>query len=140
MYFKTVLLVIIMFFMTSCGPAPQGPQGFPGSDGEQGPKGDTGATGTQGPTGDQGIQGPGGPQGVPGTPGTVVTPIQLCAGVTPTYPSVFPEYALCLQGQLYGVYSANGGFLAVLPPGVYGSNGINASCNFTIGPNCSISQ
>jgi hypothetical protein len=41
---------------------------------------------------------------------------------------------------MYGVYSDNGGFLSELPPGEYSSDGINASCSFTIGANCSVTQ
>lgn len=117
-------------------------------DGSQGPSGPQGATGTPGLGGAPGLTGgtgatgqPGasGPTGADGTPGSTISLIQLCASsFVPTYPSVFPEYALCLEGQLYGVYSANGGFLALLPPGQYSSDGINASCTFTILPNCVI--
>jgi hypothetical protein len=86
-----------------------------------------------------GATGANGAQGQAGAPGIVVTPVQLCpASFVATYPSVFPESALCVSNHLYGVYSANGGFLAVLPPGVYSSNGINASCTFTITANCGI--
>ena len=88
----------------------------------QGPKGDPG----------QSVTGPA------GADGTQITIVQFCPGVIPTYPSNFPEIGECINGQLYGVYSANGGFLALLPPGAYSSNGINASCNFTILPNCVI--
>jgi hypothetical protein len=83
-----------------------------------------------------GSQGPQGPSGSPGTNGTVVNIIQLCPGFTPTYPSSFPEVALCIDNQLYGVYSANDGFLSLLTPGTYTSDGINASCTLTILPNC----
>lgn len=81
-----------------------------------------------------------GPKGDDGSPGTVITPINLCPGFVPSYPNVFPEYALCIQGNLYGVYSANGGFLVKMPPGTYSSNGINASCTLTVGANCAVSH
>jgi len=87
-----------------------------------------------------GIQGQQGPQGNPGQDATPVTVVQFCQGVTPAYPSSFPEYGICLDNQLYGIYSANGGFLALLPPGTYSSDGINASCTFTIAQNCQVSQ
>jgi hypothetical protein len=77
--------------------------------------------------------------GSSGTNATPVTTVQLCPG-TPTYPSTFVEYGVCIGGNLYGVYSANDGFLALLPPGTYSSDGINASCNLTIGPNCAVSN
>jgi|ERR1035437_1580126 hypothetical protein len=80
-----------------------------------------------------------GAAGTPGAAGTVITPIQLCpSNFVPTYPSVFVESALCIGNHLYGVYSDHGGFLALLPPGNYSSNGINASCSFTITENCGI--
>lgn len=122
---KTLLLLII-FFAVGCGQIEQGP---PGPMGPQGLNGATGQVGAQGP------------QGPAGTPGTVVTAVQLCpATFTPVYPTEFPESALCVGGNLYGVYSANGGFLAELPPGQYSSDGINASCTFTIEANCVVVQ
>lgn len=123
----------------------QGSQGVAGAAGTQGAVGATGATGAAGAAGAQGIQGQQGAVGATGATGaqgaagqnaTPVTMVQFCPGITPSYPSSFPEIGLCLGGQLYGVYSANGGFLALLPPGSYSSNGINASCNFTIAANC----
>lgn len=99
-----------------------------------GPKGETGSTGEQGQKGDKGDQGN---TGAPGINGTSVTVVKLCPGTT-TYPSKFVEVAFCIGGKLYAVYSANGGFESEIPPGSYGSNGINASCNFTVLPNCCI--
>ena len=90
-----------------------------------GATGQTGATGSQGPA---------------GTSGTIVTTVQFCPGVTPDYPSTFPESGVCINNVMYGVYSSNGGFLAELPPGEYSSDGINASCTFTVGPDCAVSQ
>lgn len=93
--------------------------------------------------GQDGAAGAQGPQGNPGTPGedgtdaTPVTVVKLCPGVT-TYPSKFVEIAFCIGGKLYATYSQNGGFSTEIPPGSYGSNGINASCNFVVLPNCGI--
>lgn len=78
-----------------------------------------------------GIQGPSGSAGMPGT---VVTLVQLCPG-TPTYPSKFIEYAIRIGTDLYAVYSDHGGFLALIPPGTYYSNGINSTCNFSVDSN-----
>lgn len=89
-----------------------------------------------------GAQGNAGPSGAPGSPGlnaTPVTLIQLCPG-TPVYPSTFIEYAICIDSQLYGVYSQNGGFLSLLLPGSYTSDGINSTCNLTILPNCGVTN
>lgn len=86
-----------------------------------------------------------GPQGVAGTNGRdgvdayPVTAVQLCPG-TPVYPSTYIEYAFCIQGHLYAVYSANGGFEAYLPLGTYSSNAINSSCSFTVGDNCQVTN
>lgn len=129
-----------------------------------GRKGDTGASGQSGAVGPQGplvpvLTQPATPtecptggvditvgstvsticNGTDGANATPVTEVQLCPG-TPSYPSLFPEYALCIEGTLYGVYSANGGFLAELPPGTYSSDGINDSCTLVIGPNCSVTN
>jgi hypothetical protein len=83
-----------------------------------------------------GPQGAAGPKGDPGVNATPTTPIQLCGACHGAYPNVFPESGLCINNQLYGVYSANGGFLSLLPPGTYSSDGINCSCTFTIQANC----
>lgn len=105
--------IILLFFLWGCGEA--GPVGPAGPQGKQGEQGETGA------------------QGQSGTPGTVITPIQLCPpNFVPTYPNVFPEIAFKIGNKLYGVYSANGGFMVELTPGTYSSNGINASCTFTV--------
>jgi hypothetical protein len=113
---------------------PQGPQGLPGLPGSTGPQGATGAVGPVGPQGEVGPQ---------GAHGTIISFVQLCPGFIPTYPTIFPEYGECVQNAdgtstLYGVYSANGGFWAELPPGTYSSDGINASCTLTIGQNCAL--
>lgn len=102
--------------------------------------GSDGASGISGSNGSDGQNGLDGSNGINGTNGTVITSIQLCNGITPSYPSTFPEVALCIDNQLYAVYSANDGFLVLLTPGVYSSNGINASCTFTVGQNCGVSQ
>jgi hypothetical protein len=64
--------------------------------------------------------------------------ISFCPGFTQTYPSTFAESGICIDNTLYGVYSANGGFLSELPPGTYSSKGINATCTFTIAPGCKV--
>lgn len=101
----------------------------------QGATGDVGAQGVSGAS----IVGPVGPQGQAGVNGTSVTVVKFCPGTT-TYPSKFVEIGFCIGGKLYGTYSANDGFSTELPPGYYGSKGINSSCNFTVGANCTISN
>jgi hypothetical protein len=115
----------------------QGPQGIPGvscavesvSNGANITCGTNTVFVANGSNGSPGVQGP---QGIQGVDGTSITLVQFCSNVTPSYPGTFPESGLVIDGNVYGVYSANGGFLAYLPPGEYSSNGINASCNFTI--------
>ena len=130
--------------LSGCGKVgPQGPAGQNGSIGPQGAVGPQGLPGSSGPQGPMGAVGPVGPQGEVGPQGLTGTSVyfeQLCPNFVPTYPTIFPEYAECVNGVLYGVYSANGGFWATLPPGTYSSDGINASCNLTIKANCVISN
>lgn len=95
-------------------------------------------SGNNGLTGPQGNQGATGATGASGQDSTPITFVQFCQGVTPQYPSTFPEIGLCINHNLYGVYSANNGFMVLLPPGSYSSNGINASCNFTVLPDCGL--
>lgn len=63
--------------------------------------------------------------------------IQFCKAVS-NYPTVFPELGFCIDHNLYAVYSANNGFLVLVPPGVYDSNAIGSSCTFTVVDNCGI--
>jgi hypothetical protein len=86
-----------------------------------------------------GPQGETGPTGPAGSPGSVITPVKFCPG-TSSYPNEFNELGFCIGGNLYAVYSANGGFLTEVLPGEWSSDGINASCDFTVGPNCTISN
>lgn len=98
-----------------------------------------GQVGLTGPQGSTGATGAAGNDGSNGTNANQVTIVQFCPGAT-VYPSQFNEIGFCLDGNLYGTYSANGGFSTLLPPGYYASNGINSSCNFTILPNCGVSH
>jgi len=153
-------IMLIGMLLTGCS-GPKGDIGYTGATGAQGPQGNIGPHGPQGNPGMPGLNAqpctafktngiatitcPGSApvsiqDGQNGATGTVITLIQFCSGFTQSYPSTFAEYGLCIDNQLYGVYSANGGFLALLPPGTYSSDGINSSCTFTIGNNCEISQ
>lgn len=155
----TFLFALIVMFgcgkndtdMTSTYRAIPGPQGSPGPAGTNGTNGVDGAVGPQGSPGPQGpagpqgspgpkgSPGPTGPQGPAGANGTVITTVQFCPG-TVSYPTTFPEFGLCINNTIFGVFSANGGFLAELPPGVYNSNAVGSSCTFTIGTNCKITH
>jgi hypothetical protein len=110
----------------------QGIQGLPGSNGIDGTNGVDGAQGPQGLPGPQGIPGP------TGQDGTQITVVQFCPNDTPSYPSTFPEVGVCIDNQLYAVYSTHGGFLALLTPGIYNSNAVGSNCDFTVLPNCQI--
>ncbi len=102
-----------------------------------GPKGDTGNTGAIGPIGDTGPTGQTGDTGPTGADGSTITPVKFCPGEA-VYPSIFPEYGLCINNEIYAVYSTHGGFLALIPPGQYNSNAVGSTCNFTVLPNCVI--
>lgn len=86
-----------------------------------------------------GATGATGATGAAGTSGTIITAIQFCPG-TGSYPSIFPEVGFCIAGNIYAVYSANGGFLTEVLPGTWSSNGINDSCTFTVGPDCQVTN
>lgn len=109
-------------------------KGEQGSKGSQGSKGDTGATGSNGLPGTPGINGT---NGVNGQDGTSVVWIQFCPGST-SYPSTFIEGGFCINNNIYAVYSANDGFLTLVPPGTYHSSAIGSNCTFTVLPNCVI--
>lgn len=94
-----------------------------------------GAPGVNGVDGKNGLNGTNGSNGADANPVTIV---QLCPDIT-TYPGVFVEVALCIQGKLYGVYS-NPVFMTELPPGNYASAAIGSACNLTIGENCVITH
>lgn len=115
---KQLILISLMLVLAACAGAKPGAPGTNGLVGSTGPQGPVGQPG-------QSIQGPA------GADGTVITPIKFCAEA-PVYPSTFPEYGLCISGQIYAVYSANDGFLAVLPDGAYNSNAVGSTCNFVV--------
>lgn len=128
-----VLLLSILFIVVLPGCAP-----VYGSKGDPGAQGLPGLNGPQGPIGTPGDVGPIGPQGPAGSPGTVVNVIQLCPNSVPKYPTVFPEQAICIENNLYAVYSVPGAFLTVLPPGEYLSSAIGSECDFTVESGCVI--
>lgn len=89
----------------------------------------------------QQVIGPQGPPGPPGTNGTSVIPVQFCPGYTGQYPTTFPEFGLCIGGSLYGVYwDSFNSWLAEVYPGTYKSTSTTAPCDFTVGPNCQVTQ
>ena len=106
--------------------------------GTNGINGTNGTNGSNGSNGSNGHDGANGAAGSNGTNGTVITAVQFCGGITGSYPSTFPEIGFCIDHNIYAVYSANGGFLTEVLPGTWSSDGINASCTFTVGPNCQV--
>lgn len=100
--------------------------------------GKAGPPGAMGRPGVAGLQGEQGSAGINGVNASPFYPIQLCSSCVPHYPDTFPEVVFCYQDNLYGTYSANGGFSSSLPVGTYNSNGINCSCTVTISANCQV--
>lgn len=92
--------------------------------------GRVGRNGIDGVNGRDGINGTDGAQGPAGADGTAVTIVPLCPGVS-NY-GAFVEVGMCINGKLYGVYSANGGFLTLLSDGAYRSNAIGSACDLTV--------
>lgn len=119
------IFVALVLVLTACN-GHDGQTGAPGAS-ITGPTGATGAAGHDGATG---------PQGNPGINASPVTVVQLCPGMS-NY-GTFVEVGFCIQGQLYGTYSANGGFSTLLAPGAYNSNAVGSACNFTVLNNCQI--
>lgn len=115
-----VLVTIAVLSAVGCGAAPKGDTGAAGKDGQS----TVGATGAQ---------------GNPGVDAQPVTVVKLCPAIT-VYPTTVSEVAFCIDGNLYAVYSVNGGFEGLIPPGTYSSNGINSSCTFTVHANCEVTQ
>lgn len=151
-----ILTLIALFVATASCSGPRGLPGDQGIPGLQGPTGDVGAPGisptvllrpanaSECPTGGVAIEVGtqttpvcNGAVGVPGVNAPSVNLMQLCPG-TPSYPSTFVEFGICIGSNLYAVYSANGGFLTSLPSGAYYSNAIGSTCNFTVTSGCSI--
>jgi len=141
---KYLLLLALGLTSAACAPVNDdsqnqtvvGPQGPAGRDGADGPKGDPGDDGKDGQDGDKGDKGDQGDVGAPGAPGTVVTMIKLCPNSTDHYPTVFVEYALCIDSKLYAVYSIPNAFMTLLTPGNYNSTGIGSACNFKVTAGC----
>lgn len=113
-----------------------GQDGAAGATGSQGVAGQNGTNGVNGQNGSNGVDGQNGSNGQDGAPGangidaTPVTIVPLCPGVSNH--AVFVEIGICLGGKLYGVYSANGGFMTYLADGAYSSNAIGSACNLVI--------
>lgn len=134
--FKTICILALMVSMAACAPrkGDKGDTGATGATGQTGTIGPTGPAGNNGNDGVDGTNGHDGATGPRGADGAIATVLQLCPGYS-NY-GTFVETALCINNQLYGVYSANGGFLTLLAPGRYTSNGIGSACSFSVLPDC----
>lgn len=113
-----------------------------GTNGLNGNDGNNGIDGTNGTNGIDGTNGTNGVDGTNGTDGTIVTPIQFCSQYGATvYPSNFPEYGICINGNIYAVYwdQANmNAWFAEIVPGLYMSTATGLMCDFVVAPNCVI--
>lgn len=138
---KVIILSAAILSLIGCGQVMTGPQGDPGNGCSvttvqpEGSAPNGGALIQCGTTSSTLLL-----NGSNGTPGTVLTPIQFCPNVVPTFPTVFPEVGFLISGSIYAVYSANDGFLTVIPPGTYTSNAVGSACNFTVNANGTVSN
>jgi hypothetical protein len=159
---KYLICVLLVAFM-GCGKGPQGIPGSPGGNGERGAAAVTGPVVEAGAAcesgmgtivsfysddqalghyavGDTYLNSIMTCDGMNGANATPVTVVQFCpASFVPTYPSTFPEVGFVINGQIYAVYSLNNGFLTLLTPGNYSSDGVNASCNFVVNSDGTVS-
>lgn len=151
-----IVVLLVMMSAVACkgkdgATGASGSTGVSGNDGVNGRDGNDGTSGTNGTNGHDGsngvdghdgapgqsIIGPQGPSGAPGVDAPRITIVPLCPGHT-SYPGVFIEVALCIEGQLYAVYSKNDGFLTLIPPGGYHSNAVGSACDLNVKPNCEV--
>lgn len=66
-----------------------------------------------------------------------VTVVQLCEGS----PTQYPEQAVCIFNQLYGVYwDGQNAWLTLLPPGNYRSTSSFVPCNLAVEADCKVSH
>lgn len=69
---------------------------------------------------------------------TEIVSIKLCP-YTDNYPNVFPEYAVCIDNELFGVYwDSKNAWLAKIIPGYYASTSTSAPCTFEVKENCEV--
>jgi len=80
------------------------------------------------------------PANVPPVNSPMVTTVQLCPGTT-SYPNSFPEQALCIDNQLFGVFfDGQNAWLSLLAPGNYRSTSTTNPCSFAVVTGCQISR
>lgn len=141
---KALLTIVALLALTACA-GPSGVQGVAGAPGQNCSELAIGASSIA-PNGGVQLTCPNqspllilnGTNGTNGTNGFTFASVQFCTQVT-NYPSTFPEVGFCINGSLYAVYSANGGYLFQVANGAYSSNAIGSACNFSVS-GCSVTN
>ncbi len=81
-----------------------------------------------------------GDAGKPGTDASIGT-VQFCPKQGATTTGHFPEYGLCINNILYGVFDDSfHTWLAQVIPGTYTATSTGLQCTFTVSPNCVVQQ
>lgn len=88
-----------------------------------------------------GATGPQGQQGPSGVDLSSVSVVQFCSGYQTSYPNSFPEFGMCVNGNLYAVYwNGSDAWLAEIVSGYYASTSTSAPCNFTVTSGCNVTN
>lgn len=125
-------LACLLGLVSGCGYL-QGSDGSPGRDGINGSNGRDGQNGHDGQNGSPGLNGH---DGQNGRDATGVTTVLFCPGYQPTS---YPEYGICIAGNLYAVYwDKQNAFMAEIVPGNYVSTSTSAPCNFQVAAGCTV--
>lgn len=147
------IIILLPIILVSCGQqeqptqrvekvrvveGPAGKDGAPGKNGRDGRDGVDGDKGNDGMNGRDGVDGKDGVDGVDGISVPPVTGVRFCAeGVS----SSFPEYGICIDGDIYAVYwSGKNSWLTKIVPGKYQTTTDFGNCTFTVQPKCVISR
>lgn len=73
------------------------------------------------------------------TVGSTISAVKFCPGYTVSYPTTWPEYGFCINGDLYATITDKGTtFTTKVAPGGYSSTSTSAPCNFTYIGACQI--
>jgi len=88
-----------------------------------------------------GKDGKDGTNGTNGINGTSVTVVEFCGPAQTVYSSSFPEYGLCINNAIYGVYwDGKNSWLAEIPSGAYNSTSTSLPCTFTVTGGCTVTH
>lgn len=134
--------ILLVLFLTACGPGQKGDKGDPGPQGppgEKGDKGEPGEPGTDGQTGAPGVDGQPGAQGPQGEPGAVgpVGPTGPAGPVGPTGPAG-PKgdpgpSVIAKNNKQYSLAATYCGATASLPGNIGGYSAAKALCETACG-------